>query len=91
MRLISTAVKVFTFSKLDINRRQVPTHEQIKDAIERAQRELQDMVTAKRGATGANWQIVEDHQYNGFALVEAEWKGEWDLTLRAQAAIEDRP
>lgn len=84
-RQLGSGAKVFTFSDLDPDHRQQPTEAQVKDAMGRLTRELNDMALAR----GQGWE-VEDLNPSEMFTPEGGWflmDDGADLVLRGTITI----
>lgn len=84
-RQLGSGAKVFTFSGLDPEHRQQPTEDQVRDAIGRLSRDLNDLALAR----GDGW-IVEDLNPSEMFTPEGGWfllDDGTDLVLRGTIII----
>lgn len=91
-RQLGAGVKVFTFSAADPDHRQQPTDAQVKDAVGRLTRELNDLALAR----GQGWTVEDLNIAEMFATSTdaSDGKGGWfmfddgqDLVLRGTCII----
>lgn len=90
-RFISAAVKVFTFSALDVHQQREPTQAEVSDALQRLAVEMRDTVTA-RTAGESGWRESSDAQVGMQVMPNGmSWPSgaqQYDMVLRGVVVLE---